>query len=154
MHRCSKMVAEPATKVGHNRQRRYPSIDATPEFFFFFFFWICINSTSIHVELGQFGQNWVVLAGDQNGLKRPKKAKIGLESSQNQLWGTNFPPQRFYLMCECMCMCVCVREREREREMPFNSTPRKKISFFEPSLATPISLVAMPITVSFASYKI
>ena len=53
-----------------------------------------------------------------------------------------------------VCVCEREREREREREMPFNSTPHWKISFFEPSLATPISLVAMPITVSFASYKI
>ena len=54
-----------------------------------------------------------------------------------------------------MCVCVCVWERETERErVPFNSTPRWKVCFFEPSLATPISLVAMPITVSFVSYKI
>ena len=41
-----------------------------------------------------------------------------------------------------------------QHDLPFNSTPGWKMSFLEPSLATPISLVAMPTTLSVESYRI
>ena len=133
MHQLGKMAAEPSSDVAQRGVWQVTPLFArwchVWGFFFFFFFPFRLALTRLDsCQLGfNSGRTEPIRPKSGcigHGLKHLIKAKISLESSQNsrnRLWGTNFPPQRFYIMCECVC--VCVRERERERDaFQFNTT--------------------------------
>ena len=93
-------------------RRGCPRVGTAFELFFFFFFLLSLiraDSALICVEPGQFGQNWVVSAGDRNGRNRPKSAlnhagtaKIGFE------WGPNILNLSFLNFILNICCFFCV----------------------------------------------
>ena len=85
-------------------------------FIIIFFLRICADLASIRAEPGQFGRNWIISAGGWNWPKRPKQAKISLEScrnSRNWLWMRPKHPKSVlplfyfeYLLLLCFLFCL------------------------------------------------
>lgn len=68
-------------------------------------------------------------------------------SASNVIWN--------YSLLEAKCSTLMISFNVKQgRERPFIATPRWKFSFLEPSLEIPISLVPIPMTLSFVSYSI